>query len=390
MTAICQTKLTIQRINHMTQTAVHVRCNTSGKVQRVQREGRQTLIMPSYAAKADTILNEVLYPKDELEASYLGLNRTPAPLGHPEINGKFVPALDPEALARNHVFAWNENPRWDGERIALDVVIDEGRANQSEDGRKVLAAINAETPIATSTGLLCNMEAAEGQAYKATARNIEWDHVAILLGEEPAISPDQGVGIFVNAAGSGEIEVINSTLEENAEDEVAWAAQHLAQALDKRDRVPAIERMMAGIMKAVLPGRDTPAINGKDADMTDKAQFDALNAKVEDLAKAQAAMPETIANTITEALKPVVDAQAEIAANAKAKDEAEHAAMVNKVVEAKIDGLTEDVAKKMDGVALNALLTMHAAQNKKAAPLSGGILNSTTETESMSPLAGVK
>ena len=114
----------------MTQTAIHVRCNVSGKIKREKREGRETIIVPSYAAKADTVLNGTFYPKDELEATYAGLSRTPAPFGHPVINGKYVPAKDPEAMARTSIFAWNENARWDGDRIALDVVIDEARANQ--------------------------------------------------------------------------------------------------------------------------------------------------------------------------------------------------------------------------------------------------------------------
>lgn len=374
----------------MTLSAIHIRSNSTGKTRREQREGRETIVMPSYAAKADTVLNDVLYPRDELEKSYHGLNRTPAPLGHPLLNGDYVSASDPEAIARHHVFAWNENPRWDGDRIALDVVIDEVRANECEGGRKVLEAIKNETPISTSTGLLCNLEEASDKSYQATARNIEWDHVAILLDEAPAISPEQGVGIFVNTAKGGEkLEIINSTIEEDFNQEIEWAAEQIFRAIERKDERkedrPLVERIKSAILKAVGVEAEETANEG-DAEMTDKAQFDALSAKVDDLA-GNAITKDDLTNALTEALKPITDAQAEITANAKAKADADHAALVNKVVEAKIDGLTEDVATKMDDVALNALLTMHEKQNKKAAPLAGGFGVNSDKSESMSPLA---
>jgi hypothetical protein len=377
----------------MTQTAIHVRHNVSGKIKRVQREGRETIILPSYAAKADTVLNNILYPKEELEASYSGLNRTPAPYGHPLINGQFVPAKDPEAMARTSIFAWNENARWDGDRIALDVVIDEARAKESENGRKVLEAIANEEPISTSTGLLCDLEGAEGKPYDGIARGIEWDHVAILLDETPAIAPEQGVGIFVNSAGkTEEIKVINSSLDDQLDQEIEWAVDSIARAIERKEEReenrPLLERIKSAILEALGGEVREPANNRKDADMADQKQLDDLSQRVNALTEKmdKAATSEDITNAVTAAMKPLIDAQAEMAANAKAKDEAEHAALVNKVVDAKIDGLGKDVAEKMDATALNALLSMHEAQNKKAAPLAPGFMMNTDSEDSMSPL----
>lgn len=377
----------------MTQTAIHVRHNVSGKIKRVQREGRETLILPSYAAKADTVLNNILYPKDELEASYSGLNRTPAPFGHPVISGKFAPAKDPEAMARSSIFAWNENARWDGDRIALDVVIDEARAKESENGRRVLEAIANENPIATSTGLLCNLEAATNKPYESIARAIEWDHVAILLDEAPAIAPEQGVGIFVNSAGkTQEVKVINSSLDDQLDQEIEWAVDSIARAIERKEEReenrPLLTRIKAAILEALGSEVREPATNNrKDADMTDKAQFDELSQRVNAL-KESAVTKDDLTNALTEALKPLVDAQAEIKANQEAKDKADHEALVNKVVEAKIEGLGKDVAEKMDTTALNAVLTMHNAQNKKAAPLASGFaINTGADEDTFSPLA---
>lgn len=371
----------------MTQTAVHVRCN-AGKVSRVKREGRETLILPSYAAKADTVLNNILYPKDELEASYATLDRTPAPFGHPVVNGNFIPAKDPEAMARTSIFAWNENARWDGDRIALDVVIDEARAKESENGRRVLEAIANEEPIATSTGLLCSLEPATDKPYQSIARQMEFDHVAILLDEAPAIAPDQGVGIFVNSA-SDKIKVINSSLDEQLDQEIEWALDSVARAVERkaqREKTrPVFERIKSAILEALgSEGRD-PATNRKDADMTDKAQFDELSQRVNALTESTVTKDD-LTNALAEAMKPLVDAQAEIKANQDAKDKADHDVLVNKVVEAKIEGFAKDVAEKMDAAALNALLTMHGAQNKKAAPLSGGFAINAGDEDSFSPL----
>ncbi len=333
---------------------VHVRANLAGKIRRENRDGRETLILPSYAAKAGTVLNGILYPREELDSSIAGLNRTPAPLGHPTINNKFVPALDPEALARNHVFAWNENPRWDGERIALDVVIDEARANESEGGRKVLNAIEKQEPICTSTGLLCNLEEVKDRAHNAVARNIEWDHVALLLDEAPAISPEEGVGIFVNSASreANETRVINSAIEDDAERELGWAVDQAVRALEKRRKAPIYERAMKALTEAILgPEREPSEQQNKDADMTvSKEQFDALSGEVKTLSESLSNIGTTITEAVANAVKPLTDAQTEALANAKAKDDAEHAELVTKVVTANL--LDEPTAKELT---LNAL-----------------------------------
>jgi len=322
----------------MTQTVIHVRCNASGKATRVKREGRDTIILPSFAAKADTVLNGILYPKAELEKSYTGLNRTPAPLGHPMVNGAFMPALDPEAQARTSIFAWNENARWDGDRIALDVVIDETRAKESEGGRKVLNAIEKQKPISTSTGLHCTLGEPIGEGHDSVAQDIEWDHVAILLDEKPAISTNDGVGIFVNSSSqdSPKIPVINSTLEQQADEEVGYAAMRLAQALERKERASETSGFLAKILDAIGIGRATPQVNESEDTMADENQNTDLSKRVDALSEEMGKMPETIANAVTAALKPLTDAQAATVANAKAKDEAELAEHRTAIVKANI------------------------------------------------------
>lgn len=321
----------------MTQSFIHMHCNAVGKIRREKRDGRETLILQSYAAKADTVLNGLLYPREELEASIDGLDRTPAPMGHPSLNGKFVPALDPEALARNHVFAWNENPRWAGDRIALDVVIDESRASESAEGKRLLSAIEAGKPISTSTGLLARRDAAINETHDAVARDIYWDHVAILMDEKPAIGTHEGVGIFVNSArGNGEeLTVINSAMED-AERELDWAVDSVIRAAERIERLPLLDKMKSAILSLIRGGQSnvTPPEDKETEQMavTDE-QFQALSEQVKTLSES---LHETIANAVAAAVKPLSDQTEALTNAAKAKDDAELADLRAEIVKANL------------------------------------------------------
>ena len=100
-------------------------------------------------------------------------------------------------------------------------------------------------------------------------------------------------------------------------------------------------------------------------------QFKTLSEKVDTLSDAlkPEALATAIGNAVTTALKPVLDAQAELVANAKAKDDAEHAELVGKVVKANLLG--EDIAKATPLNTLRALAPK--TEPGKAAPLNGAM-----------------
>jgi hypothetical protein len=295
-------------------------------VRKVKRNGRDLVIVPSATLPDDVIMNGVKYPATEIEASFKTLERSPAPLGHPIINGKFVPARDPEAVASHFIGAWNENVRREGGRVLLDKVIDVEVANRSDGGKAVLAAIEAGGPIHTSTGLIAKLEPVDNAAdHKHVARNMQFDHDAILLNEEGAATPDQGVGMLVNAAGElEEVEVINSSITEDADREMNWAVDSLARALERRRNASLLERMKTAILEAVgFPERE-PSANRKEADMTvSKEQFDELSAKVNTLSEAMKpeALATAIGNAVQAAVKPLTDNLAELQNAQKAKDD---------------------------------------------------------------------
>lgn len=365
---------------------VNVRTLANTKAARLEkRNGRDVVIVPSATLPDNVVMNGIMYPADEIEMSYASLNRTPAPAGHPLINGKFVSARDPEGINIGWIGAWNENARRENGRVFLDKVIDVERANQSERGKAVLAAVEKGEPIHTSTGLYCNLEAANGDVeYKHIARNIEFDHDAILVDEEGAATPEQGVGMFVNSQGEQqEIEVINSAIDD-AERELDWAADMAVRAAERMARVPLLERIKSAIMEAVSgsDGGSTSATR-KEADMADEKQLEQLSAKVNAIEesltpeKIGATLAETIANAVKVAVKPLTDNLAEIQANQKAEEDAKRAAAVNALT--KSGQWTEADLEGMTLAALNKLV--EKTKPGKAAALNGAFTNGADKDE---------
>ncbi|MDX0759797.1 hypothetical protein [Sinorhizobium medicae] len=352
----------------------HVRVNVRSvantkAVRKEKRNGRDVVIVPSATLPDNIIMNGIMYPADEIEKSYVSLNRTPAPLGHPTINGKFVSARDPEGINLGYIGAWNENVRRENGRVFLDKVIDVEVANRSPGGKEVLAAIERGEPVHTSTGLIANLEAVSNASdHKHIARNIQFDHDAILLNESGAATPEQGVGMLVNANGEQEeIEVINSSLTEEADREIDWAGTRLVEALRRRENIGIWDKVKAAIMEAVGSGR-VPSTNRKEDDMpVSDEQFKSLSDEVKTLSESMAKIGDTIGAAVANAVKPLVDAQNEMVANQKTKEEAEKAELVVKVVKANV--LSESAAKELT---LNPLKELASkAEPGKAAALNG-------------------
>lgn len=341
-----------------------VRVNVStlvnaSKIRREKRDGRDVIIVPSATLPDNVVMNGIRYPAEVIAASFHTLEGTLAPLGHPKIGNNFVSAKSPEGLARGYIGAHNENVRREHGRVLLDKVIDVTFANQSEGGKAVLAAIDKGDPIHTSTGLLATLEPLENAAdgAKFEASTMLFDHDCLLLNEQGAATPDQGVGIFVNAAGD-EIEVVNSTLADDIDREVDWQVDALLRTLERKERLPLLERTKVAILR-LLKGDPMPDIPKGDAltaneDGMSDAKIDALIAKVEALAAVPTITEAQVGEIVNAALKPIVDAQAARDKADKEKADAEHAALVNRAVEAGV--LDEENAKATPAPALTALL----------------------------------
>lgn len=359
------------------QVRVNIRTTVNAaQIRRERRHGRDYIIVPSATLPDDVVMNDIRYPADEIEKSFRSLENTPAPLGHPDIEGQFVSASDPEGLARGWVGAWNRNVRRENGRVFLDKVIDVATAKQLEGGKAVLEAIEKGEPIHTSTGLYCMLESADGDTEaKHIARDIQFDHDAILLGEDGAATPAHGVGMMVNSAvkDGRKIDVINSAVDE-AERELDWAGMHLLSALERRDRATVWERIKSAIMEAVSGSSERePSANQGEAEMADDKQLSELSKKVNALEESlkpdnfAKAFGDAIGNAVKEAMKPVTDHVEAIVANQKADEDAKRATAINSLT--KGGQWTEDELKDMPLSALNKLV-------EKAAPGKAAALNS--------------
>lgn len=344
---------------------INIRAN-AGKAKLEVRNGREVLVVPSATMPDNVVMNGILYPAEEIARSYATLNRTPAPFGHPVLNGEYVSARDPEAINIFHVGAWNANVRRENGRVFLDKIIDVEVAKSSTKGQALLDAINEGKPIHTSTGVLANLEpAAKDSGLLYVAKDIEFDHDAILISESGAATPEQGVGMMVN---NERIEVINCSL--SSEDELDWAAQHAARTMfDKSPEWKSlVEKMRTAIVEAFTS--TTVAVNAlrgsKKENGMDEKKLDELSQKVDGLeGKLEGMVANAVTAAVTAAVKPLTDNLAAIQANQKAKDDAELADLTAKIVKANL--MSAEGAKELT---LNVARELaKKAEPGKAAPL---------------------
>ena len=176
----------------------------------------------------DIVMNGKLYTAAEIAKGYRSLERTPMPLGHPKVDGKHVSARDVQAVNEYHIGAWLQNVEHKDGKVTGDMYVDRRYAEATEKGPRLvnrldeMAAGNNVEPIHISTGLLYSGIAANGESkgkkYREIVTNMMFDHVANLLDEPGAGTPEEGVGIFVNSDGSEqELEIVNLA-EANAPD----------------------------------------------------------------------------------------------------------------------------------------------------------------------------
>lgn len=168
----------------------------------------------------EVVMNGGLYTAEEINNSYQTMEGKLMPLPHPKVDGKYVSANDPRAVNTFHVGAWAQNVSKSGDKTVTDVYINKAVAATKPDGQRLInrldemiAGTNTD-PIHLSTGLLLNKEQKSGvskdKKYSWIARNMQFDHIAILLDEPGAATPEEGVGMFVNADGtSSDVESVN-------------------------------------------------------------------------------------------------------------------------------------------------------------------------------------
>ena len=181
----------------------------------VSKDGNTYTIRDVVGAVDDIVMNSRLYPADQLKAAAATLEGKPAPAGHPKNSaGQAISALNGEALASAWIGSYVRNARHEAGRTMVDIVVNEAQAKAHPDGAKLVERLDAAIagantdPIHVSTGLMMQPIIANGESrgkrYTSIVTNIQYDHLAILLNEQGAATPEQGVGMFLNSAGEPE------------------------------------------------------------------------------------------------------------------------------------------------------------------------------------------
>lgn len=199
-----------------------IHCATRVKRDAIRREnigGVEHIIISSMTLPNDIIMNGIMYPAAEVDKGISTLDMTLAPIEHPQdLDGNYISANLPHAIHNYHAGAYNTNVKRDGDRISVDKYINVIEANKTDRGKRLLDRIHEiETnddarPIHTSVGVWLDAEqlpnpikvvngAQAGVEYSFIARDMEFDHDAILLDNIAAAQPHQGVGMAVNKDG---------------------------------------------------------------------------------------------------------------------------------------------------------------------------------------------
>jgi hypothetical protein len=209
------------------------------------------------------VMNGMLYPGEQLAAGAPSLEGKPAPAGHPKDDaGRYISANSGDALLSSYAGAVCKNVRHEGGRTVYDVVVNEAQAKAHPDGAKLVERLDAAmngtnaAPIHVSTGLYCKAITANGESlgkkYSRVATDIVYDHSAILLNEEGAGTPEQGVGMFLNAAGEAEqVEAVavNEALDRRDEGMRGWLRKLLGNESEL-----SLDAIRDGLHKALAYG----------------------------------------------------------------------------------------------------------------------------------------
>lgn len=213
----------------------------------------------------DIVMNSILYPGDEIKKSFHGLDGKPAPYNHPMIDGKYVSASMTRAANQFSVGAWIENSSHDGSKALVDMKVNKVVAERSDKGKELLSRIEAlrvnedgAEPIQVSTGLLLNRESAKGESkgkkYSSIARNMEWDHLAILPPGVPgAGTPSDGVGIFSTNGEDIERVVVNledSAMADESANKIKWWQRAINRLTGNQLSFTDITEQLRNIIKA--------------------------------------------------------------------------------------------------------------------------------------------
>lgn len=209
-----------------------------GAVSRTNIGGVEHIVVSSFTLPDNVVMNGGLYPAEEIAKSFMSLEDTLAPVEHPQDNqGNYISATSSHAIHNFHAGAFNTNISRENGRVKIEKHINVQEAMKTDRGKRLLDRIDeienneSPRPVHTSVGVFLSVEEldepqtnAAGDEILWIARDMFFDHDAILLDSVGAATPNDGVGLAVNVDGEKvDVEriVINSEEDKNGYSEMA-------------------------------------------------------------------------------------------------------------------------------------------------------------------------
>lgn len=367
----------IEQFKHMDGNSAQERLFITVNSDRITETADEIRMRDAVPVVDDVVMNGGLYPQDELEQSWESLSGVPAPMRHPEDeNGNFISARNGEGLRNYYCGATCENVRYEGGRVLFDLVVNKAQLAAHPDGARFAERIKDKEPIHLSTGLMLRREYIHGNSngkdYQWIARNMQFDHVAILMDEPGAATPDDGVGLFTNAdkaiaemqanemSNEDKREMIEKALREklitgvNGEKEWLWVSQTYS------DHVVYERNEEYYKMAYTIDASGSVALSGDPVKVRKSISFIAANAANKILDMARRIVATAAPDGYTDPVNPITDANN--GGDYEMKPEEIEALVVNK-----LEDYTADMAAKVEALEKdNASLRADVEANSKA------------------------
>lgn len=164
---------------------------SAGSYEMRQINNRPHIVTKMVSLEADSVMNGLLYPSDVVNLSFPQLHSLPAPAGHPVVNDEYVSASNPLAINAHNIGGIVLNPIIDSQgRVINELALDINVAEKDDRGKEIIRRIKNKDRVGVSTGLTITTSeesgSMKGRDYSSKINSMQFDHVAILLNEEPA------------------------------------------------------------------------------------------------------------------------------------------------------------------------------------------------------------
>lgn len=174
------------------------RTQASTDVRRETWEGRDWLVAPVVMLR-EGVRNGELVQASEITAYPESWNGIPVTLNHPRSNGQNIDANQPGVLSAVGVGRIFHTHVPDAISLHAEMWIDIEKANSLDDGKRLVARLEANEAIEVSTGYFTDISEGKGTFGGKSYDGIQWNprpnHLAVLLDDIGACSWTDGCGV---------------------------------------------------------------------------------------------------------------------------------------------------------------------------------------------------